>query len=99
MTSTIIAVTAIVAIITIIAVVTTPVIITTAPAPASASATTPAFGIGADSDFKIKITGHITEHVAPDIIHEVKFVVSAVVPVPTIPVVIVVPGHVPRDGG
>ena len=93
MTTAIIAITTIVAIITIVAVVTTPVIITTA----TASATAPAFGIGANGDFKIKITGHITEHVAPDIIHEVKFVVSAIVPVPTIPMVIVVPGHVPRD--
>jgi hypothetical protein len=87
----------IVAIITIIAVVSTPVIIASAPA----SATSPAFGIGANSDFKIKITGHITEHVAPDIIHEVKSVISAsaIVPVPTVPMVIVIPGHVPRDSG
>jgi hypothetical protein len=95
MTPTIIAVATIVAIISIIAVVTTPVIITTA----TASATTPAFGIGANSDFKIKITEHITEHVAPDIIQEVKFVVTAMVSVPTIPVVIVVPRHVPGDSG
>lgn len=95
MTLAIIAVATIVAIITIIAVVTTPVIITTAPAPS----TTPAFGIGADSDFKIKITEHIAEHIAPDIIHEVKFVVTAIVPVPTIPMVIVVPWHVPSDSG
>jgi hypothetical protein len=94
-TPTIIAVATIVAIITIIAVVATPVIITTAPA----SATTPALGIGANSDFKIKITGHITEHVTPDIIHEVKFVVTAIVSMPTIPVVIVVPRHVPGDSG
>ena len=97
MTPTIIAVATIVAIITIIAVVATPVIITTATA--SASATTPALGIGANSDFKIKITGHITEHVTPDIIHEVKFVVTAIVSMPTIPVVIVVPRHVPGDSG
>ena len=95
MTLAIIAVATIVAIITIIAVVATPVIITTA----TASATTPALGIGANSDFKIKITGHITEHVTPDIIHEVKFVVTAIVSVPTIPVVIVVPRHVPGDSG
>jgi hypothetical protein len=90
-----IAMVTIVAIITIIALVSSPVIIT----PAPASAASPAFGIGANSDFKIKVTGHITEHVTPDIIHEVEFAVSVMVPAPTVPVVTVIPGHIPRASG
>lgn len=84
-----------VAAITIIAVVSTPVIIASTPA----SASSPAFGIGSNSDFKINITEHIIKHVTPDIIHEVESVVSAMVPAPTVPVLTVIPGHVPRDGG
>jgi len=99
MTPSIVAIITIKALVSSIAVVSSPVIITSASA--ATPATTPAFGIGPHGDFKIKITGHITEHVAPDIIKHIEATVMAMAAIPTatVAVVIVVPGHVPRNSG
>jgi hypothetical protein len=78
--------------ITIIAVVSAPVVITSA----STAASAPAICIGAYTDFKIKITGHITEHIAPDIIEEVEIIIPAIITAPAVTTVIV-PGHVKCD--
>lgn len=85
----IIAVTTMIAMVTIITVVTAPVVI----APASTAA--PAVGVSANGDLKIKISGHITEHVAPDIIEHIEAVVPPIVAAPAVMTVITVPWHVP----
>ena len=83
---------AVIAMSAVIAVVTAPVVV----APAPASATTPAIRVGTDGYLKIKITGHIAEKIAPDVIKDVETVVPSVIAAPSVTVVIV-PGHVPCD--
>lgn len=65
-------------------------------APALASAATPTLGIGAYTNLEIEVTPHIAEHVAPDIIEEIKVVEPTIVATPAI-VPVVVPRHVNRN--
>jgi hypothetical protein len=77
----------------IVTVVSAPVVVTSTFTAASA----PALRIGAYANFEIKITSHITKHVAPDIVKEVEIITPAIITAPAITVVIV-PGHIKCDG-
>jgi hypothetical protein len=79
--------------ISVIAVVAAPVVITPTSAPASA----PAICIGTYADFKIKVAGHVTEHITPDIIEKVEVIIPAIITTPAVTTVIV-PGHVECHG-
>jgi hypothetical protein len=74
-------------------VVATPVVIT----PSSAAASAPAIRIGANATFEIKVTRHITKHIAPDVVKEVEIITPAIVTAPAVTAVIV-PGHIKCDG-
>jgi hypothetical protein len=79
--------------VTVIAMVAAPVMISSTSAPASA----PSICIGTYANFKIKVAGHVTEHITPDIIEKVEVIIPAVVTTPAVATVII-PGHVECHG-
>jgi hypothetical protein len=79
--------------VTIETVVSAPVVVTST----SAAASAPAIRIGANANFEIKVSSHITKHIAPDIVKEVEIIIPAIVSAPAVTAVIV-PGHIKCDG-
>jgi hypothetical protein len=86
--------TAIVALVTVIAVVSAPVVIASTFAAASA----PTICIGTYTNFKIKVAGHVTKHIAPHIIEKVEVIVPAIIATPAVTMVIV-PWHIECHSG
>jgi hypothetical protein len=72
-----------------VSLVTAPIVFT----PATAAAATPTFCVRAYANLEVKIAGHVTKHITPDVIEEIKVIVETVIPVISVAMVII-PRHI-----